>query len=55
MLWPQTLKAHKMKSWVGGWIGALLLYIGTPAPIIGDKLAKIRETNIYKKFKIPLS
>jgi glycosyltransferase involved in cell wall biosynthesis len=51
MLWPQTLRVHHMRSWVFGWLGALFLYISVPVPIIGDNLAKIRESELLKKLR----
>lgn len=41
MLWPQTLKVHDMKTWVFGWLGALLLYIVSPLGAIMEAIARL--------------
>lgn len=32
MLWPRTLRVHHLKTWVFGWLGAVLLYGLSPLP-----------------------
>lgn len=39
MLWPNTLKAHNKKTWVFGWIGALIIYCAWPLGPIMEWIA----------------
>jgi glycosyltransferase involved in cell wall biosynthesis len=41
MWWPRTLRRHGKKTWVLGWIGALLMYIASPLGPLLEKLARI--------------
>lgn len=41
MLWPKTLQKHGKKTWVLGWVGAVLLYIGFPVVIITEHIARL--------------
>jgi glycosyltransferase involved in cell wall biosynthesis len=44
MWWPKTLKVHHIRTWVFGWLGAVMLYALTPishiSGWIGKKLGK---------------
>jgi hypothetical protein len=51
-LWPQTLKVHNMKTWVLGWVGALILYVLSPAIVVNDKISKLNESKLFKRLKI---
>lgn len=33
MMWPNTLRAHGLKTWVFGWLGAVILYFFSPIPL----------------------
>jgi glycosyltransferase involved in cell wall biosynthesis len=39
MLWPQTLRVHHLKTWVFGWLGAMLLYALSPLLVLLHTLA----------------
>jgi hypothetical protein len=39
MLWPQTLRVHGKKTWVFGWLGALIIYSAWPIAIIQEWIA----------------
>jgi glycosyltransferase involved in cell wall biosynthesis len=41
MLWPRTLRAHHIPTWVFGWLGAVLLYGLSPLPWLAAKLASL--------------
>lgn len=41
MLWPQTLKVHKLKTWIFGLVGAFFLWIGSWVIVLAEKLAVI--------------
>ena len=41
MWWPQTLRVHGMPGWIGGFIGAVLLYLASPAYTIGELIARL--------------
>jgi len=50
-LWPQTLKVHRLKTGVLGWIGALILYIFWPFVVINDKIGKLSESKLFQYLK----
>jgi glycosyltransferase involved in cell wall biosynthesis len=39
-LWPETLKRHNKKTWVFGWVGAVLLYVLSPIVVATEWLLK---------------
>jgi glycosyltransferase involved in cell wall biosynthesis len=41
MMWPRTLKAHHIATWVFGWLGAVSLYVLSPIPLVLVKLASL--------------
>lgn len=40
MWWPRTLRRHNKHTWIFGWIGALLLYLGSPIVPIFEWIAR---------------
>ncbi len=41
MWWPRTLRKHGKRTWPLGLLGALILYIGAPAVIVAELLARL--------------
>jgi glycosyltransferase involved in cell wall biosynthesis len=39
MMWPQTLKSHRIRTWVFGWLGAVLLYVLSLPMMVVARLA----------------
>ena len=39
--WPNTLKAHGNKRWIGAWFGALFLWLGSPIFSIMEGAARL--------------
>ena len=40
LLWPRTLRLHGKRGWIFGWLGAVLLYIASPAAKIAEIIAR---------------
>lgn len=41
LMWPRTLRAHGLWTWVFGWLGAVVLYTLSPLPLLMEKLARL--------------
>jgi len=41
MMWPNTLKVHGKKTWVFGWVGALILYVLSPFLVFNEWVARL--------------
>jgi glycosyltransferase involved in cell wall biosynthesis len=41
LMWPNTLRAHHKSRWILGWIGAVLIIIFSPVPIIAERLMQL--------------
>lgn len=50
--WPQTLRVHKRKAWILGYIGAVFLYLGSPVLVMNDKVAKLSKDKLLKKLNV---
>lgn len=41
MMWPRTLRHHGKTTWVFGWLGAVILYVLSPIPLLLEYLASL--------------
>jgi glycosyltransferase involved in cell wall biosynthesis len=41
MFWPRTLRVHYIRTWIFGWIGAVLLYGISVLPWIFERIARL--------------
>lgn len=41
MKWPTTLRRHGRWTWVFGWLGATILWVGAPVQSLADGLARL--------------
>lgn len=48
LMWPATLKIHHLKTWVFGWLGAVLLWALSPIVILGEFMARLAGRSTLK-------
>jgi glycosyltransferase involved in cell wall biosynthesis len=41
LLWPRTLRAHGLWTWVYGWVGAYIMYLAVPLVLVAETFARL--------------